>query len=188
MTRWQLQQAVRVIQQGGIIAYPTEAVYGLGCDPFNAEAVLRLLALKGRPMEKGLILIASDISQLRPFMARLSPDQLQQLETSWPGPVTWLVPARPETPTWLRGQHDTIAVRVTGHPVAAALCQAVGHALVSTSANPAGRQPATTPLQVRRYFSDQENQIDHIMVGPLGSHTSPTTIRDLATGQTVRPG
>lgn len=187
MTRWQLRQAVRVIQQGGIIAYPTEAVYGLGCDPFNADAVMRLLSLKRRPVEKGLILIASDISQLTPFMAPLSTDQRQQLEASWPGPITWLVPARPETPTWLRGQHESIAVRVTGHPIAAALCRAAGHALVSTSANPAGRLPATTALQVRRYFSDREENVDHIVTGPLGNQAKPTTIRDLATGRTIRP-
>lgn len=188
MTTWQLRQAVRVIRQGGIIAYPTEAVYGLGCDPFNADAVLRLLSLKGRPMEKGLILIASDISQLLPFLAPLPENQFQQLEASWPGPVTWLVPARPETPAWLKGQHDTIAVRVTDHPIAAALCEEAGHALVSTSANPAGRQPAKTPLEVRRYFNHNGDQIDHIVVGSLGKHAKPTTIRDLSTGQTVRQG
>lgn len=187
MTRWQIQKAVRVIHQGGVIAYPTEAVYGLGCDPFNAEAVLHLLSLKRRPVEKGLILIASDISQLTPFMATLSDDQLQQLQASWPGPVTWLVPARPETPTWLRGHHVSIAVRVTDHPIAAALCRAAGHALVSTSANPAGRHPATTALQVRRYFSDREESVDHIVTGPLGTQAKPTTIRDLATGRTIRP-
>ncbi|WP_455218030.1 L-threonylcarbamoyladenylate synthase [Kaarinaea lacus] len=187
MTRWQLTQATRVIRQGGIIAYPTEAVYGLGCDPYNAEAVMRLLALKRRPAEKGLILIASDISQLAPFMAPLSTGQLEQLGASWPGPVTWLVPARPETPGWLRGSHDTIAVRVTDHPVASALCQTAGHALVSTSANPAGRYPATTPLQVRRYFCQRENQVDYIVHGPLGNQVRPTTIRDLQTGKTVRP-
>lgn len=186
MTRWQLQQAARIIRQGGIIAYPTEAVYGLGCDPFNAGAVYRLLELKQRPVEKGLILIASNISQLVPFMAPISTEQQQQLEASWPGPVTWLVPARPETPIWLRGKHDTIAVRVTAHPVAAALCQTIGHALVSTSANPSGRYPATSPLQVRRYFCHGKNQIDYIIPGPLGGQARPTAIRDLKTGKTIR--
>ena len=186
MTRWQLRQAVRVIRQGGIIAYPTEGVYGLGCDPFNPDAVLRLLALKCRPVEKGLILIASDISQLDPFMAQMSAKQKRELEASWPGPVTWLVPARHETPGWLTGSHETIAVRVTNHPIAAALCQEIGHALVSTSANPASRPPATTPLQVRRYFSDRQGQINRIIVGPLGNLDKPTTIRDLKTGKIIR--
>lgn len=183
MTRWQLRQATRVIQQGGIIAYPTEGVYGLGCDPFNADAVLRLLALKGRPVEKGLILIASDISQLLPFMAPLTPDQQHCLEASWPGPVTWLVPTRPETPVWLKGQHDTIALRVTSHPIAAALCRSVGHALVSTSANPSDRPPAKNTLTVRRYF---KASLDLIMTGKLGQSDRPTTIRDLKTGQVLR--
>lgn len=188
MTRWQLQQAARVIRQGGIIAYPTEAVYGLGCDPFNADAVLRLLALKGRSIDKGLILIASDISQLAPVMAPLTADQQQCLDDTWPGPITWLIPARSETPVWLRGVHETIAVRVTNHPIAAALCRAAGHALVSTSANPEGRRPATNPLQVLRYFGRPGDQIEHIVVGSTGNQSRPTTIRDLTSGHIIRPG
>lgn len=183
MNRRQLTQAVRTLRAGGVIAYPTEAVFGLGCDPFNPQAVLRLLELKRRPMEKGLILIAADIDQLAPFMAPLSAADHAHLKASWPGPNTWLVPARPETPAWLRGAHHTLAVRVTAHPVASALCQAAGHALVSTSANPAGRPPARSALQVRRYFADR---LDAIVTGALGTEPRPTAIRDLRTGKTVR--
>jgi len=185
VNHWQLRQTARIIEQGGIIAYPTEAVFGLGCDPLNPDAVLRLLALKHRPVEKGLVLIASNIAQLDPFMASLNAKQLDTLNASWPGPVTWLVPARPETPGWLKGHHDTIAVRVTDHPVAAALCQTVGHALVSTSANQTGQHPAKSPIQVRRYF---QNKLDRIVTGPLGNLANPTAIRDLHSNQLVRPG
>ena len=102
MNHWQLRQTAHVIQQGGIIAYPTEAVFGLGCDPLNPDAVLRLIALKQRSIDKGLVLIASTIEQLEPFMAPLETKQQEKLEASWPGPATWLVPAKLETPVWLK--------------------------------------------------------------------------------------
>lgn len=192
MNHWQLRQTARIIERGGIIAYPTEAVFGLGCDPINPDAVLRLLTLKRRPIGKGLVLIASNIEQLKPFMAPLDAKQQHTLEASWPGPVTWLVPSKPETPVWLKGHHDTIAVRVTDHPVAAALCQSVGHALVSTSANRSGLRPAKSPLQVRNFFShcfsQQGNQkIDKIVAGSLGNEAKPSIIKDLSTGKTIRP-
>ena len=184
VTRWQLQQAARAIHQGGIVAYPTEAVFGLGCDPLNAEAVQRLLALKQRPMEKGLILIAAELDQLLPYIAPLSPAAEAQVATTWPGPHTWLLPARTDTPRWLRGEHDTIAVRVTAHPLAAALCRAAGQAIVSTSANRAGQRPATTALQVRRQF---DGQVDFLLHGSLGGEARPTPIRDLSSGRKIRP-
>jgi L-threonylcarbamoyladenylate synthase len=183
MNPWQLRQAARIIHAGGVIAYPTEAVFGLGCDPLNPEAVQRLLEIKQRPMNKGLILIAADMAQLHPFIAPLNPADETLLADTWPGPHTWLLPARANTPRWLRGAHDTIAVRVTAHPVAAALCRAAGHALVSTSANRAGHPPATTALQVQRQFG---KQISLIVKGKLGRVGKPTSIRDLKTGQLVR--
>ncbi len=188
MTPWRLRQAVRALRLGDIIAYPTEAVYGLGCDPLNAAAVLRLLALKNRPMDKGLILIASDFQHLAPFVHAPDPDIMRRISATWPGPVTWLLPATTATPVWLRGVHDTLAVRVTAHPQAAALCRAFGGALVSTSANPAGRPPARHPLRVRHYFSHYSNEpLDYILHGAVYSHTKPTEIRDALTGKVIRP-
>lgn len=184
MNHWQIRQAARIVHAGGLIAYPTEAVYGLGCAPLNAAAVQRLLALKQRPMDKGLILIASDLDQLRPFLLPLSAGDEATITATWPGPVTWLLPARAETPRWLRGRHDTLAVRVTAHPLAAALCRQLGHPLVSTSANRSGRPPARSPLGVRRAFG---SAVDLILSAPLGGRQRPTTIRDLRTGQTLRP-
>ncbi|MDT8384038.1 MAG: L-threonylcarbamoyladenylate synthase [Gammaproteobacteria bacterium] len=185
MTRWQLSQAARTLHAGGIIAYPTEAVFGLGCDPLNAEAVQRLLAIKQRPMHKGLILIASRLEQLQPFIAPLDEAALTLLRESWPGPITWLLPARADTPRWLRGEHASIAARVTAHPFAAALCEAAGHALVSTSANPAGLPPAREPLRVRKYFP---TQLDAILSGAVDRQASPTPIRDLTSKKLIRPG
>ncbi len=183
MNRLRLRAVARTIQSGGIVAYPTEAVYGLGCDPRNKPTVQRLLALKRRPMHKGLILIAADFAQLAPFLQPLSPADQARLAATWPGPYTWLIPARADTPRWLRGQHDTLAVRVTAHPLAAALCRACGHALVSTSANFSGRLPARTALAVRRQLG---GNIDALLAGPTGGAAKPTEIRDLRNSQLVR--
>ena len=182
---WRLRHAAAVIRAGGIVAHPTEAVYGLGCDPLNPGAVRRLLALKGRPATKGLILIAADFEALRPFVGTVDAAVLRRVRHSWPGPVTWLLPAAPGVPWWLRGSHPTIALRVTAHPLAAALCRAWGGALVSTSANPAGRPPARTALTVRRYFG---RGVDLILTGPTGGAAAPTEIRDACSGRIVRPG
>lgn len=178
-----LQAAARAIRAGGVVAYPTEAVYGLGCDPHNEIAVRRLLALKRRPLHKGLILIAADFAQLAPFLQPLSPSDQTRLAATWPGPYTWLIPAWPTTPPWLRGRHDTLAVRVTAHPLAAALCRACGHPLVSTSANRSGRPPARTALAVRRQLGCD---LDDLLPGPTGGAAQPTEIRDLRTGRVAR--
>ena len=183
MNPWQLRKAARIIHTGGVIAYPTEAVYGLGCDPLNPQAVLRLLELKQRPMAKGLILIAADLAQLEPYIEPLTETELATVKASWPGPVTWLLPAKPETPRWLRGEHDCIAVRVTAHPLSCALCRAAGQALVSTSANPSGQSPARSALTVRRYFADR---LDLILPGSLDRAAKPSTIRDLRSGRVLR--
>ncbi|MBK8182162.1 MAG: threonylcarbamoyl-AMP synthase [Candidatus Competibacteraceae bacterium] len=177
--------AARTVRAGGIIAYPTEAVFGLGCDPLDQRAVMRLLALKQRPVHKGLILIAADFEQLIPFVQPLTAADQARLAATWPGPYTWLVPARPATPRWLRGRHDTLAVRVTAHPLAAALCRACEHPLVSTSANLSGRPPARGLLAVRRQLGDK---VDYLLPGLIGDALKPTEIRDLKTEQLVRGG
>jgi L-threonylcarbamoyladenylate synthase len=182
---WRLWPAVRVLRQGGIIAYPTEAVYGLGCDPWNEAAVRRILAIKGRRWTKGLILVGADPSQLLPLLAPLTPGQRERLLAAWPGPVTWLVPAARDVPPWLRGMHPTLAVRVSAHPVAAGLCRLFGRPIVSTSANRSGRAPARQAHVVRRMFG---TGIDHIVHGPLGTLRRPTQVRDLLTDTVVRPG
>jgi len=182
---WHLRRAAQLLRDGAVIAYPTEAVYGLGCDPLNASAVIRLLELKQRPLEAGLILIAADFNQVEHFLEPVSASLQRKIFATWPGPVTWLLPARPEVPVWLRGRHESLAVRVTAHAGCVALCRAYGGALVSTSANPRGRKPAQTPLQLRRYFDDS---IDYLLPGPLGTRTRPSEIRDARTGKVLRNG
>lgn len=181
---FRLQQAARVLRDGGVIAYPTEAVYGLGCDPLNRDAVQRILEIKQRPMSKGLILIASDFDQLRPFVSPLTDAIRSRIAVTWPGPVTWVMPAPPSTPVWLRGQHQSLAVRVTAHPLAAALCRAFGGPIVSTSANASGRPPARNALQARLRCPG----IDLVLNGPTGGAGRPTTIRDAVSGELFRAG
>lgn len=181
-SHWQLQQAAQKIRRGGVIAYPTEAVWGLGCDPWNETAVRRILALKQRPMHKGLILVAADISQLDWLLADLPTTQRQQLAASWPGPNTWLVSHLGRVPHWISGRHASVAVRVSDHPLVQALCQLTGP-LVSTSANPTKHESATSRLHVEQYF---HGQLDAVLNAPLGQRRQPSTIRDLTTGQVLR--
>jgi len=182
---WPLRRAVETVRAGGVIAYPTEAVYGLGCDPLEHVAVRRIIALKERDAAKGLILIASDISQLMPFMAELPIDVMAKLEASWPGPVTWVVPAAPSLPFWLSGGRTTIAVRVSAHPVVSALCDALGMALISTSANRSGQPPARTALAARVQLGAG---LDYILPGAVGGLNKPTEIREALTGKVLRAG
>jgi len=180
---WHIKNAVHTIHAGGMIAYPTEAIFGLGCDPFNLEAVWRLIGLKRRSIDKGLVLIASDMEQLLPFIKTLDKKTEAKVIATWPGPVTWLLPVRAWVSPLLRGDHDTIAVRVTAHPVAARLCDAVGHALVSTSANIAEQRPAKNSFEVRRKFGDT---IDYLLPGKTGGRQQPSEIRDALTDRVIR--
>lgn len=179
-----LRLAARVIRGGGVIAYPTEAVFGLGCDPLNPDAVGRLLGMKRRDVSKGLILIAADATQLAPFVEPLADARMAEIRATWPGPVTWLLPARPRTPQWLTGRFATLAVRVTAHPLAAALCRLCGGAIVSTSANQSQRRPARNALQVRLAFDEPP---DYVLAGACAGSDRPSRIRDGLTGRVVRP-
>ncbi len=181
--RHRLRLAARILVSGGVVAYPTEAVYGLGCDPWDRDAVGRILAIKGRGASKGLILIAADLPQLLPFVEPLPGPRMAEILGSWPGPNTWILPARPTTPCWLTGRFDTLAVRVTAHPLAAGLCRAYGGAIVSTSANRARRAPARSAFEVRRALDQAP---DYILVGACGGADRPSTIRDGRTGLVLR--
>ena len=170
------------LQQESVFAYPTEAVYGLGCDPWSERAVIQLLSLKKRPVTKGLILLASDLSALSPLTDRLSPTQLAQLKTTWPGPITWTLPHFGLIPSWIHGGKSTVAVRVSAHPVAASVARHAGGLIVSTSANPSGLNPAKTALRCQRYFGPHFP----ITSGQVGTLDKPTEIHDLLSGDKLR--
>ena len=176
-------RAIAVLRRGGVIAYPTEAVWGLGCDPFNESAVRRLFALKQRPQGVGVILIAADFAQVAPFLGDCPMPAIARAQATWPGPNTWIFPRNGRVPTWIVGEHAGIAVRVTAHPLAAALCRGFGSAIVSTSANPHGQAPAKSVETLRQLFDDQ---LDDILEGELGGLERPTAIRDAVSGETLR--
>ena len=170
------------LKRGGLIAYPTESCYGLGCDPRNRKAVQRLLRLKQRPQNKGLILIAGKYVQIAPYLKPLSPPDQAKLQRDGAEAITYLMPAKPSCPRWLRGAHDTIAVRLTTHREAAALCNALNMALVSTSANRSGGKPARTYAQCSRLFGERV----WVLPGKVGKRKKPSTIRAWAGGKIVR--
>ncbi|GHC14304.1 threonylcarbamoyl-AMP synthase [Kushneria pakistanensis] len=178
----QLKDAVVYLHDGGVVAYPTEAVWGLGCDPDNTEALERLVTLKARDPAKGLILIASRIEQFAPWLAGLDDTHLARLEASWPGPVSWLVPDNGRAHPLVRGEHESVALRVSDHPLVGALCDAFGGPLVSSSANRANEAPCLDAEEIRDVFGTHVLVVD----GPLGGRTRPSEIRDLLTNDVLR--
>lgn len=181
---WQLRRAARWLRHGGIVAYPTEAVFGLGCDPRNSAALRRLLALKQRSWQKGLILIADDDAAFTSYLVPQADNVRAHALARWPGATTWLWPARPQVSPLLRGVHQTLAVRIPAHPVARALSRAFGHALVSTSANRTGQNPARSALEVRRKLGAHTPLL--ILHGQVNRRARPSQILDLLSGQAVR--
>jgi len=177
--------AVEKLRSGQIIAYPTEAVFGLGCDPANESAVRELLALKDRHESAGLVLIASDYSQIEPWVSSIEASTKNKAMQTWPGPVTWLFPRAANVPDYVAGRHDTVAVRITAHEPSRKLCKAFGSALISTSANPSGASPAVSAQEVHDYFG---HRIQGILAGNLGQSEKPSEIRDLVSGNIIRQG
>ena len=177
--------AVEHLRAGHVIAYPTEAVFGLGCDPANESAVRKLLLMKGRHESAGLVLIASGFSQLRRWIAAVDETLVEKAMQTWPGPVTWLFPRADDVPDYVAGYHDTIAVRITAHEPSHALCEAFGSALISTSANHTATEPARTATQVQEYFG---SRLAGILAGELGDGEKSSEIRDLVSGNIIRRG
>ena len=173
----QIEEARELLNEGKIIAYPTEGVYGLGCDPYNQAAVEKLLALKQRPASKGLIILIAEWSQLAPLINSVPDDRLEIVRSSWPGPVTWIFPKATTTPNWLTGQHPSVAVRMTAHAVARALC--VDGPIISTSANLSGREPA---MDMAGICSQFPYGIDGFLLGALGGLNQPSPIYDALDG------
>ncbi|MGO1000712.1 Sua5/YciO/YrdC/YwlC family protein [Lysobacter sp. CA196] len=180
-----IADAAAALARGGVVVYPTEAVWGIGCDPRDEDAVHRLLAIKRRPVDKGVILIAASIAQLDAWVDwdALPAPRREAVLASWPGPHTWAVPATAAVPSWISGAHRSVAVRVTAHPQARALCEAFGHALVSTSANLAGQPPAFRRAELDRALLALS---DGVCDGETGGLTAPTPIREALSGEVLR--
>lgn len=178
-----LKHAIDALAHDGVVAYATESVWGLGCDPWSEQAVSRLLAIKQRPWQKGLILIAADMAQLEPLLSLVTSEQRTLMQSRWPGPVTWLVPVSEHIPRWLRGEHDTLAMRVSAHAGVQQLCRAWGSPLVSTSANLSGQPACKTALQVHLRLG---GEVDAIVPGHVSGAKRPSEIRDLISQRVLR--
>ncbi len=181
-----IKQCASALASGKVIAYPTEAVWGLGCDPFNQHAVSEVLTLKKRSWKKGLILVAADVTQIEFLLSDLSEDKKQCLAESWPGHVTFLIPHCNRIPALVTGVHDTIAIRVSAHPIVKALCEEFGGPIVSTSANPQGLNPATTKFKAQDYFGTNSPHDVMFAPGNVGAQAKPSKIIDLMSGQQLR--
>jgi len=185
----EIDQAVKCLRKGKVIGYPTEFIYGLGCDPFNLDAVSQILQIKHRPIDKGFILIASQYQQIEPLIEPIAPPMLTTVLSTWPGPTTWIFPAKPEVPHWIRGSHKTVAVRVSNQPVVKMICEQFGRPIVSTSANIEGQPPITNFRIMQINFSKSlcailSGQTFHSGETP----PKPTQILDAMTGEIIRPG
>lgn len=187
MTEVELAAVITALQHGKVIAYPTEAVFGIGCDPDNIDAIATMLQVKQREKTKGLILVAADYQQLLPYIddEKLSTEQRDRMLQSWPGPLTWVVPARQHVSDWLTGQFQSIAVRVSDHPTVRQLCLAFGKPLTSTSANVSGEPACRDRQQVWAQLGDH---VDVIIDEPVGGRLNPSEIRDVFTGHIFRAG
>ncbi|WP_460186324.1 L-threonylcarbamoyladenylate synthase [Thiomicrorhabdus hydrogeniphila] len=178
----QIQKAVQCLHDGQTIAYPTEAVYGLGCNPFDEKAVANLFHVKQRPIEKGVILVAGSVEQIVDWVFLYDTPWQQQVLDSWPGPVTWVLPLKKPMPDWITGGRDTVAIRVSNHPVIQALCSQFGGPIVSTSANLTNQAPAKSCEQVSQMFTGKVLCIS----AELGNLKQPTQIKEAKTGRVLR--
>ncbi|WP_158880855.1 Sua5/YciO/YrdC/YwlC family protein [Rhodanobacter sp. L36] len=181
----ELDDAADVLHNGGVIAYPTEAVFGLGCDPHNHSAFVRLFALKQRPPTQGVLLIAAEFADIERYIetGSIPTHILDEIKAGWPGPRTWIFSRSPQVPAWVAGDHPGIALRVTAHEPAAALCRAFGGAIVSTSANLHGHPAARSVQDVVDAFGDN---LDGVLDATLGGQQQPTVIRDALSGAIIR--
>lgn len=175
--------AIACLKKNKMIAYPTEAVFGLGCNINSPDAIAELLQLKNRHYDKGFIIVGSEWSQVEHLTQAIPPRLLSQVQSSWPGPWTWVFPASDEAPEWITGARPTIAIRISAHPIVQALCSAYGQAIVSTSANKEGQPVARNYKMVKMTFGDK---IAHIMQGEVGLQKTPTMIRDAISGEIIR--
>ena len=179
---WRVNEAAASIEAGGVIACPAEAVWGLSCDPWNLSAVAFLCEMKQRALSKGVIVASGDVAHFAPLLDALDDDGRSRVLSSWPGPVTWLVPNRGYFPSWVTGESNEVAIRVTSAPALSSLCRELDGPVVTTSANWAGAQPAKHLFQVRRYFGSEIA----VVPGEVNLAGKPSTIKRIKTGEVLR--
>jgi len=176
-----IRHAAHIIRNGGIIAYPTDTIYGLGCDPYNAQAVHDINLLKQRPLNKQFILLAGDIEQIKPLVVL---DEEQQARITQTGePTSWIANASPQAPAWLTDQYNTLSIRISNNATVKKLCAALGHAIISTSANPSAKKPARNSLELHQYF---HGRIDKILASQQKPTARPSKIIRLCDNRVIR--
>lgn len=175
----QISQAKTIIQHGGIIAYSTETVLGLGCDPNNEQAVKKILWLKSRAVTNGLIILVDSIESLKKYTKPLSREQHTTITST--KNTTWLIPANSNAPYWIVGEHNNIAIRITNHSTSKPLSCAA-HGIVSTSANISSYKILQDQTEIRDWFGPH---VDYMIIGESGSNT-PSEIRNLLSGEKLR--
>ncbi|MGH8125442.1 MAG: L-threonylcarbamoyladenylate synthase [Rhodanobacteraceae bacterium] len=179
----EIEAAAALLHTGGVLAYPTEGVYGLGCDPDDRVAFERVFAMKRRPPEQGVLLIAASLEQAMPWIGDAPEAAFTRANAIWPGAHTFIFPRSPRAPEWIAGGHSGIALRVTAHAPSASLCRAFGGPIVSTSANRHGAPPAHSAADIGTIFGDEP---DGVLDAPLGGLDRPTPITDAASGAIIR--
>ena len=186
-TQTQIDTAVAALGRGGIIAYPTETVYGLGCDPFSNAAMTRLSDLKGGRENRSFLVLVRDASQIEALVGKPSPLAKRLMDTFWPGPLTLVLPAAPTCPSALVSEQGRVGLRHSPDPVVEKLMDAWGRPLVSTSANPGGASPANTADQVRAYFGEI---LDCVLDGGERRALAPSTVLSVHNEELklLRPG
>ncbi|AGH80073.1 ribosome maturation factor [Psychromonas sp. CNPT3] len=187
MLKTSLTNALKVLNNQGVIAYPTESVFGLGCDPDSPDALQKILKIKQRPAHKGLILIAANTKQLQDYadFSQLSPAQIARMQATWPGPVTWIVPAKKNLQPLIKGDFESVAVRVTAHPIVSELCTLFNKPIISTSANISGQDACQNAAQVQKMFVDTP-LLETIVQASVSAFGSPSQIYDALTGKRLR--
>ncbi len=176
-----IRHAAHVIRSGGIIAYPTDTIYGLGCDPYDAAAVDELNKLKQRPLNKQFILLAGDIEQINPLVLLNEEQQTRIIQTT--ESTSWIIDASPQAPAWLTDKQNTLTIRISKSAFIKKLCTKLGHAIISTSANPSGKKPASNSLELHRYF---HNSVHKILAHQQKLNAQPSKIIRLCDNHIIR--
>lgn len=172
-------QAVDVLKQGGLIIYPTEGIYGIGCDALNEKSVQNVFNVKYRNNEKSFIVLCSEVVHISKL---ISDDYVQDKKLSEKEFITWIVPISKNCPQWLT-KNNKIAIRLTDHPVIKELCTGIDGPIISTSANISGKKYINNIDIISELFTDE---VECIVEGNLGGEAKSSSIIDIATGHILR--
>jgi L-threonylcarbamoyladenylate synthase len=182
MSPWALNRFAHAVSQGAVFGYPTDTIWGFGCHPLIASSVARILQIKNRSPDKGLILLSSRLEYCSTYLG-LDGEALDPIQQAADHPTTWLVPASESCPVWIRGNYPTVAIRITNHPLLEFLCDRLQAPIVSTSANRSGKATVRNSVQMRKQFGDE---LDFIICGFATGSNRPSEIKSLLGRTTIR--